>query len=144
MCYISPNSLLACGTTSGSIIILDPINQFCEIDRLSSQSFAITCMHAIPVRPIIFSYFQSQNLLVAASRDTHIYLWDVHCYATSSFHDSPTLRGTLRGHQGDVTALTSSSTGEFLFSGGRDHSIRLWSTVTGKFIRFVDDSQNHL
>lgn len=56
MCYVSPNSLLACGTSSGQVIILDPVNKFCEVDRLNSQAAAITCLHAIPVRPIISAH----------------------------------------------------------------------------------------
>lgn len=62
MCFIPPNSLLACGTTSGSILVLDPVNQFCQVDRLDSQSIAITCLHAIPVHS-----HQSPSILVSKS-----------------------------------------------------------------------------
>ena len=67
MCFIPPNSLLACGTTSGSIIVLDPVNQFCQVDRLESQSIAITCLHAIPVPP---SRLESLSLVSKSARSS--------------------------------------------------------------------------
>jgi WD40 repeat protein len=42
----------------------------------------------------------------------------------------------LRGHEGDVTALTSHD--ELLVSGGLDKCLRIWNTATGQCIHALE------
>ena len=54
-----------------------------------------------------------------------------------SLHKNCACIVSFSGHQGDVTSLTTTSNGDFLFSGGRDHSIRMWNIESGRFIRLI-------
>ena len=53
-----------------------------------------------------------------------------------------TLVGTMDGHLGDVSTLTTSSDGSRVFSGARDNTIRVWDVKTHKCIREVKDQNN--
>ncbi len=49
--------------------------------------------------------------------------------------------GCLRrfeGHEGPVTALSSSANGEWLLSGSVDRTVRLWSVATGQCVRLME------
>ena len=70
-----------------------------------------------------------------------IHAWDVATIwpLMGSFHTNCSCIVSFSGHQGDVTSLTSTADGEFLFSGGRDHSIRMWNTRSGRCVRHIED-----
>lgn len=48
----------------------------------------------------------------------------------------------MDGHLGDVSILTISEDGEYIFSGARDNSIRVWSFNARKCIREIKDQGN--
>ena len=91
----------------------------------------------------MLAYSKSTHILASASTDSSIQLIDVSLLSslsTSSLSSLPI--STLQGHEGEITCLTSSPDGTLLVSGGRDHTIRLWSLLTNKCLRFVEDSGN--
>lgn len=45
----------------------------------------------------------------------------------------------MDGHLGDVSTLAISKTGEYLFSGARDNTIRVWDIASHSCIREVKD-----
>lgn len=53
------------------------------------------------------------------------YLWN-ECHSELS---------TLRGHKADVYSVTFSSDGQWLASGGKDGTVRLWNVRTGELVR---------
>ena len=52
------------------------------------------------------------------------------------------LIASMDGHLGDVSILTISEDGEYIFSGARDNSIRVWSFNARKCIREIKDQNN--
>ena len=50
-----------------------------------------------------------------------------------------TLIAAMDGHLGDVSTLGISKTGEYLFSGARDNTIRVWDIASHTCIREVKD-----
>lgn len=54
------------------------------------------------------------------------------------------LVGSMDGHLGDVSTLTTNSDGSLVFSGARDNSIRVWDVKSHKCIREVKDQNNLL
>ena len=79
------------------------------------------------------SHPQSQRLLASCSTDSSI------CLIAISPSKHFQIHSTLQDHEGAITCLASSSDGHLLASGGKDHSIRLWSIPAGKFLRCVED-----
>lgn len=79
------------------------------------------------------SHPQSQRLLASCSTDSSI------CLIAISPSNHFQIHSTLQDHEGAITCLASSSDGHLLASGGKDHSIRLWSIPAGKFLRCVED-----
>lgn len=65
----------------------------------------------------------SGHLLLSASADTQVKLWDV-------YHSRQLLR-TYIGHQKAVTESTFSPTGSHFLSGSYDRYMKLWDTETG-------------
>lgn len=51
-------------------------------------------------------------------------------------HDIETI--IQRGHHGPVTAIKYSKNGEFIVSGSRDKTIRIWETATGRELRVLN------
>ena len=86
------------------------------------------------------------NLLATTSRDATILLWNIQTL-NPFFYESYQpikMQTCLQGHQGDVTALTSTQDGSLIISGGRDHSIRVWNTQTGKFLYNIESNETPL
>ena len=48
----------------------------------------------------------------------------------------------MDGHLGDVVTLTTTSTGNIIFSGARDNTIRAWDVKTHTCIREIKDQDN--
>ena len=65
----------------------------------------------------------NKELVVSASRDTLIKIWDV---------QTKKLLRTLEGHEDYVTCVAFNSDGSKLVSGSEDQSLRVWEVATGK------------
>ena len=52
------------------------------------------------------------------------------------------LKATMDGHLGDVVTLATNSTGQIIFSGARDNTIRAWDLKTHSCIREIKDQNN--
>ncbi|XP_048867446.1 telomerase protein component 1 [Brienomyrus brachyistius] len=67
---------------------------------------------------------QSPSFLASASEDFTIALWSLEDLAENP--SSPNLVSLLRGHQGGVTCLSFSPSGDKLLSGGKDQALLVW------------------
>ncbi|XP_023688332.2 telomerase protein component 1 isoform X2 [Paramormyrops kingsleyae] len=67
---------------------------------------------------------QSPSLLASASEDFTIALWSLGDLAENP--SSPSVVSLLRGHQGGVTCLSFSPSGDKLLSGGKDQALLVW------------------
>lgn len=112
------------------------------MDCLHLHKAAVTALHFIPVFISTSFHSQSKHILASASTDSSIQLIDVSLLSSSSLSLSSLPTSTLQGHEGEITCLTSSPDGTLLVSGGRDHTIRLWSLLANKCLRFVEDPGN--
>ena len=111
--------VLFTGGRDCTVKIWDVANKYSYIDTLFAHRGAPTCI----------AFCRGSRFLATAGLDCSIRLWDC-----SQLDSEPSarrnaaadsiarvlLQGSLEGHRGDVTALTWSSTGLVLFSGGRD------------------------
>ncbi|MBW0544466.1 hypothetical protein O181_084181 [Austropuccinia psidii MF-1] len=70
---------------------------------------------------------QSGHLLLSASMDSRVKLWDV-------YHDGKCLR-TFMGHSKAVRDVTFSNNGQRFLSAGYDRQIKLWDTETGHCVQ---------
>jgi len=70
---------------------------------------------------------ESGHLLLSASMDSRVKLWDV-------YHDGKCLR-TFMGHSKAVRDVTFSNDGKQFLSAGYDRQIKLWNTETGHCVQ---------
>ncbi|KAK0570069.1 hypothetical protein OC861_000210 [Tilletia horrida] len=88
------------------------------IHTFSGHTKAISALRLFP---------KSGHLLLSASTDTKIKLWDV-------YHEGNCLR-TFMGHTRAVKDVTFSNDGRRFLSAGYDRQVKLWDTETGQCIR---------
>ncbi|KAF2973145.1 hypothetical protein GQX73_g274 [Xylaria multiplex] len=100
-----PNSLPRSDLT---IKLWDPANDYKNIRTLPGHDHSVSALRFIP---------GSANLLVSASRDQTLKIWDV----ITGF-----CLKTLRGHTGWVRDVFPSFDGRYLLSSGDDMTARLW------------------
>ena len=114
-------TLLASCSSDLTIKLWDPADEYKNIRTLPGHDHSISAVRFIPSgaagSPL------SGNLLVSASRDKTLRLWDV----TTGYCVK-----TLRGHLDWVRDVASSPDGRFLFSAGNDQVPRLWDTSSGE------------
>jgi platelet-activating factor acetylhydrolase IB subunit alpha len=107
--------LLASCSSDLSIKLWDPTSDYQNIRTLLGHEHSVSAVRFIPSgaagAPL------SGNLLVSASRDKTLKIWDV----TNGFCVK-----TLHGHTGWVRDVAPSLDGRFLLSTGEDTSARLW------------------
>jgi platelet-activating factor acetylhydrolase IB subunit alpha len=108
-------TLLASCSSDLTIKLWDPSNEYKNIRTLPGHDHSVSSIRFIPSgaagSPL------SGNLLVSASRDKTLKIWDV----TTGF-----CLKTIRGHAEWVRAVTPSIDGRWLLSGGHDQTARLW------------------
>ncbi len=100
--------LMASCSSDLTIKIWDPAADYQNIRTLAGHDHSVSAVRFIPT---------SGNLLVSASRDHTLKIWNVHTgYCLQ----------TLQGHTGWVRDVAPSYDGRFLVSTGDDMTLRLW------------------
>lgn len=114
--------ILASCSSDLSIRLWDPSNEYQNIRTLEGHDHSVSAVR----------FITSTNLLVSASRDHDLRIWDVSTgYCVKTIH----------GHSGWVRDVCPSPDGNFLFSTGDDMTARLWdisvmSNTENKLIMF--------
>ena len=135
--------LLFTGGRDCTVKIWDVANKYSYIDTLFAHRGAPTCI----------SFCRGSRFLATAGLDCSISLWDcsqldsepsARRSATADTIARVLLQGSLEGHRGDVTALTWSSTGLVLFSGGRDAQIIIWDAIALSRIRIISGHKGEI
>ncbi|KAL5335631.1 nuclear distribution protein nudF [Aspergillus crustosus] len=107
-----PNDILLASCSSDlSIKLWKPTDAYKNIRTLQGHDHIVSAVRFMP----------SGNLLVSASRDTDIRVWDV----TTGYCVK-----TIIGHTGWVRDICLSLDGNFLLSSGHDMTARLWDIST--------------
>ena len=115
------STLLASCSSDLTIKLWDPSDEYKNIRTLPGHDHSISSIRFIPSgaagSPL------SGNLLVSASRDKTLRIWDV----TTGYCVK-----TIKGHTDWVRTVTPSLDGRFLLSAGNDQIPRLWDATTGE------------
>ena len=109
-------TLLASCSSDLSIKLWDPADEYKNIRTLLDHNHSVSAVRFIPSGAA--GPPSSGNLLVSASRDKTLKIWDV----TTGYCVK-----TLQGHTDWVRDVCPSSDGRFLFSTGNDGTARLWN-----------------
>ncbi|KAF2674708.1 nuclear migration protein-like protein nudF [Microthyrium microscopicum] len=114
-------TLLASCSSDLTIKLWDPSDDYKNIRTLPGHDHSVSSIRFIPSGAA--GSPASGNLLVSASRDKTLKIWDV----TTGFCVK-----TIRGHGDWVRAVTPSVDGRWLFSAGKDQTARLWDSTTSE------------
>ncbi|KAJ5082936.1 hypothetical protein N7532_011979 [Penicillium argentinense] len=114
-------TLLASCSSDLSIKLWDPADEYKNIRTLPGHDHSVSAVRFIPSGAA--GSPMAGNLLVSASRDMTLKIWDV----TTGYCVK-----TLDGHAGWVRDVSPSPDGRFLFSGGDDRVARLWDVSSGE------------
>ncbi|PKS10996.1 hypothetical protein jhhlp_002755 [Lomentospora prolificans] len=110
--------LLASCSSDLTIKLWDPANEYKNIRTLLGHDHSVSAVRFIPTGGVGGAGGSSSgNLLVSASRDKTLRIWDV----TTGF-----CLKTISGHAEWVRDVSPSFDGRFLFSTGDDQTGRLW------------------
>lgn len=114
-------TLLASCSSDLTIKLWDPSDEYKNIRTLPGHDHSVSAVRFVPSgaagAPL------SGNLLVSASRDQSLRIWDV----TTGYCVK-----TLRGHSEWVRDVSPSFDGRWLLSVGNDQSARLWDASSGE------------
>jgi platelet-activating factor acetylhydrolase IB subunit alpha len=113
-------TLLASCSSDLTIKLWDPSDEYKNIRTLPGHDHSVSAVRFIPSGAA--GAPASGNLLVSASRDTSLRIWDV----TTGYCVK-----TIRGSGDWVRDVCPSLDGRWLLSGGRDQVARLWDTTSG-------------
>lgn len=108
------------------------------IETISVQHGPITMMCYSIVIKFSLSHFKQLRLLIVAGKGNSIRIWQFHPNSTPHFF----FQEILESHIGDITSLCLSETGDHLFSGARDNSVRYWDLSAHSCLREVTDPSN--
>jgi platelet-activating factor acetylhydrolase IB subunit alpha len=108
-------TLLASCSSDLTIKLWDPSDDYKNIRTLPGHDHSVSSIRFIPSGAA--GSPASGNLLVSASRDNTLKIWDV----TTGFCVK-----TIRGHADWVRTVTPSIDGRWLLSAGKDQTARLW------------------
>lgn len=124
-------TLLASCSSDLTIKLWDPSDEYKNIRTLPGHDHSISSIRFVPSgaagAPL------SGNLLVSASRDKTLRVWDV----TTGY-----CLKTLRGHTEWVRCVTPSLDGRWLLSAGNDRTPRLWDAATGE-VKITFEGHEH-
>lgn len=115
------NTLLASCSSDLTIKLWNPNDEYKNIKTLPGHDHSVSAVRFIPSGAA--GSPSSGNLLVSASRDKSLRIWDVstgYCVKT------------LRGHSAWVRDISSSYDGKFLLSAGNDQTAKIWDTTSGE------------
>jgi WD40 repeat protein len=113
LAFSPQGGLLGAGGSDGRIRLLNPTAS--EAYRLLGGIQA----HSGVINSLAFS--SDGSLLVSASADTTLKIWDVR---GGKLPEQPL--ATLKGHTQEVTSIAFSADNRFIASSSADHSVRLW------------------
>jgi platelet-activating factor acetylhydrolase IB subunit alpha len=114
-------TLLASCSSDLTIKLWDPNDEYKNIRTLPGHDHSVSAVRFIPSGAA--GSPSSGNLLVSASRDKSLRIWDVstgYCVKT------------IRGHADWVRDVSPSFDGEYLVSAGNDNTARIWRTTSGE------------
>jgi platelet-activating factor acetylhydrolase IB subunit alpha len=114
-------TLLASCSSDLTIKLWDPNDEYKNIRTLPGHDHSVSAVRFIPSGAA--GSPSSGNLLVSASRDKSLRIWDVstgYCVKT------------IRGHADWVRDVSPSFDGEYLVSAGNDDTARIWRTTSGE------------
>ncbi|KAJ5174328.1 Nuclear distribution protein nudF 1 [Penicillium canariense] len=114
-------TLLASCSSDLTIKLWDPADEYKNIRTLPGHDHSVSAVRFIPSGAA--GSPTSGNLLVSASRDMTLRIWDV----TTGYCVK-----TLQGHSAWVRDVAPSPDGRFLFSAGDDQVPRLWDITSGE------------
>ena len=113
-------TLLASCSSDLTIKLWDPSDDYKNIRTLPGHDHSVSAVRFVPSGAA--GSPASGNLLVSASRDKTLRMWDVstgYCVKT------------IRGHADWVRDVSPSFDGRWLLSAGNDQTARLWDATTG-------------
>lgn len=114
-------TLLASCSSDLTIKLWDPSDEYKNIRTLPGHDHSVSAVRFIPSGAA--GAPSSGNLLVSASRDRTLRIWDV----TTGYCVK-----TIQGHNDWVRDVSPSFDGRWLVSGGNDHTARMWDASTGE------------
>lgn len=115
------STLLASCSSDLTVKLWDPSDEYKNIRTLPGHDHSVSAVRFIPSGAA--GSPMSGNLLVSASRDKTLKIWDV----TTGYCVK-----TLHGHVDWVRDVAPSVDGRFLFSAGNDQVPRLWDASSGE------------
>jgi len=114
-------TLLASCSSDLTIKLWDPSDEYKNIRTLPGHDHSVSAVRFVPSGAA--GSPSSGNLLVSASRDKTLRIWDVstgYCVKT------------IRGHADWVRDVSPSFDGRFLLSAGNDQTARIWDASSGE------------
>lgn len=114
-------TLLASCSSDLTIKLWDPSDEYKNIRTLPGHDHSVSAIRFIPSGAA--GAPSSGNLLVSASRDKTLRIWDV----TTGYCVK-----TIRGHADWVRDVVPSFDGRFLLSAGNDQTARIWDATSGE------------
>jgi len=118
------NELIACGITTGEIIVWN----FSNLKHLVTLKGHIDNVWAIDFHP-------NDEIIASGSDDHNIKLWNINTEECIT---------TLKGHMSWVRSVAFSPDGNYLISGSQDKCVRLWDIKTGQCIKTLIGHKSHI